>query len=140
MPYYILQSLHNMAQFVKQSKNPMNFISNHILIGLLIHRIMGLPHDPLPKVFVPPTVPISIANLENPISTLVVTANTENSTLVPSTTPVVKTSTVIPRKPTVNTKHKIRRTSHTTQKRLDSVQQEHKPNPIATEVTEPHEP
>ena len=62
MPYYILQSLHNMAQFVKWSKYPMNFLSNHRLIGLLIHIGMGLPQDPLLEVPVPYIVPATIAN------------------------------------------------------------------------------
>jgi hypothetical protein len=104
MSYYILQSLHNMAQFVKRSKNPMNCISNHRIIGLLIHRGMELPHDPLPEVYVPPIVPAAIANPKNLIYAPVVTANTEQSTHVPSTAPAIKNSTVIPHKPIVNTK------------------------------------
>jgi hypothetical protein len=152
MPYYILQSLHNMAQFVKRSKHPMNCLSNHRLIGLLIHRGMGLPHDPLPEVPVPSTVPAAIANPEQPISAPAVTANLDQSTVAPavtadpeqstpvsSTAPAVKTSTVIPRKSTLNTKRKIRSTSHTAQKHLDSIQPTQL-NPIHTDVIEPHEP
>jgi hypothetical protein len=152
MPYYILQSLHNMAQFVKQSKHPMNCLSNHRLIGLLIHRGMRLPHNPLPEVPVPPNVPVAIANPEQPISAPAVTANLDQSTAAPvviadleqstpvsSTAPAVKTSTLIPCKSTLNTKQKIRSTSHTTQKHLDSIQPAQL-NPIHTDVIEPHEP
>jgi len=48
IPYFLLQSLHNMARFVKKSKSPKNCISNHKLIGLLIRRGMGIPNNPLP--------------------------------------------------------------------------------------------
>jgi hypothetical protein len=39
-----------MDHFVKKSKNPKNCISNHILIGLLIRRGMGISNNPLPVV------------------------------------------------------------------------------------------
>ena len=48
IPYYLLQSLHNMAHFVKKSKSPKNCVSNHRLIGLLIRRGMGISNNPLP--------------------------------------------------------------------------------------------
>jgi hypothetical protein len=67
IPYYLLHCLHNMAHFVKKSKHPMNCLSNHRLIGLLIHRGMGIPNDPLPEVPVPTPVPAIIANPEQPI-------------------------------------------------------------------------
>jgi hypothetical protein len=38
-----------MAHFVRKSKNPKNCLSNHRLIGLLIHRGLGIPNDPLPE-------------------------------------------------------------------------------------------
>jgi hypothetical protein len=50
IPYFLLHSLHNMAHFVKKSKNPKNCLSNHRLIGLLIRKGMGIPNDPLPEV------------------------------------------------------------------------------------------
>jgi hypothetical protein len=80
-----------MAQFVKKSKHPMNCLSNHRLIGLLIHNGMGIPNDPLPE----------------PIPVPVVTADPEQSNPVPSTAPAVNTPTVTARKSTLNTKHKI---------------------------------
>jgi hypothetical protein len=45
-----------MAQFVKKSKHPMNCLSNHRLIGLLIHNEMGIPNDPLPEPILVPVV------------------------------------------------------------------------------------
>ena len=53
-----------MAHFVKKSKHPMNCLSNQRLIGLLIHRGMGIPNDPLPEVHVPTHVHVIIANPE----------------------------------------------------------------------------
>jgi hypothetical protein len=80
-----------MAQFVKKSKHPMNCLSNHRLIGLLIHNGMGIPNDPLPE----------------PIPMPAVTANLEQSNPVPSTVPVVNTQIVTSRKSTLKTKCKI---------------------------------
>jgi hypothetical protein len=127
IPYYLLHSLHNMAHFVKKSKHPMNCLSNHRLIGLLIHRGMGIPNDPLPE------------EEEQPIPMPAVIADPEQPNPVPSTTPAVKAPTVTACKSTLNTKRKIRNTSHTAQKRLDSVEPE-QPDPIHTDVIEPHEP
>jgi hypothetical protein len=104
-----------MDHFVKKSKHPMNCLSNHRLIGLLIHRGMGIPNDPLPEVE------------EQPISLVVVIADPEKPHPMPSTAPTVKAPIVTSYKSTLNTKHKIRNTSHTTQKCLDSVEPE-KPN------------
>jgi hypothetical protein len=97
-----------MAQFVNKSKHPMNCLSNHILIGLLIHNRMGIPNDPLPE----------------PIPVPVVTTNPEQSNFVPSTAPVVNTMTVTSHNSTPNTKRKIQSTSHTAQKCLDILEPE----------------
>jgi hypothetical protein len=89
----------------------MNCLSNQRLIGLLIHRGMGIPNDPLPEVLVPTHVPSIISNPEQSVPMPVVIVDLEQSNLVP--TPVVKTPTVTTCKSTLNTKRKIRSTSHT---------------------------
>ena len=81
---------------------------------------MGINNDPLPK----------------PIPVLAITADPKQSNLVPSTAPTVNTLTVTAHKSTLNTKHKIRSTSHTTQKRLESIEPEHV-NPLPLVVVEP---
>jgi hypothetical protein len=109
-----------MDHFVKKSKNPMNCLSNHRLIVLLIHNGMGINNDPLPK----------------PIPVLAITVDPKQSNPVPSTAPTVNTLTVTARKSTLNTKQKIQSTSHTTQKCLESLEPEHL-NPLPLVVVEP---
>jgi hypothetical protein len=68
IPYYLLHSLHNMAHFVKKSKHPMNCLSNHKMIGFLIHNRMGIPNVPLPEEEdKKKSMPVVMANPENPI-------------------------------------------------------------------------
>jgi hypothetical protein len=66
IPYFLLHSLHNMAHFVKKSKNAKNCLSNHRLIGLSIQKGMSIPNDPLLEVE------------EQPIHVLGVMANPEH--------------------------------------------------------------
>jgi hypothetical protein len=80
-----------MAQFVKKSKHTMDSLSNHRLIGLLMHNRMGIPNDPLPE----------------PIPVPVVTIDPEHSNPIPSTAPNVNTLTVTSHKSTPNAKCKI---------------------------------
>jgi uncharacterized membrane protein YcgQ (UPF0703/DUF1980 family) len=127
IPYYLIHSLHNMDHFVRKSKHPMNCLSIHKLIWLLIHRGMGIPNDPLPEVE------------EQPISLHAIIANPEQPNPMPSTAPTFKALTVTACKSTLNTKCKIRNTSHTTQKCLDSVDLE-QPDLIHTDVIDPHKP
>jgi hypothetical protein len=64
IPYFLLHSSHNMAHFVKKSKNPKNCLSNHRLIGLLICKGMRIINDPLSKVEEHPNhVPTIMADL-----------------------------------------------------------------------------
>jgi hypothetical protein len=112
-----------MAHFVKRSKHPMNCLSNHRLIGLLIRRGMGIFNDPLPEVE------------EQPNSMPDVMANPEQPNHVPSTTPAVKSPTITARKLTPRTTQKTRSTSNTTQKIIDSVEPEQL-NPIPAVVLE----
>jgi len=61
IPYFLLHSLNNMAHFVKKSKNPKNCLSNHRLIGLLIHKGMGISNNPLPSIAdQPPSIPTNM--------------------------------------------------------------------------------
>jgi hypothetical protein len=124
IPYFLLHSLHNMAYFVKKSKNPKNCLSNHRLIGLLICKGMSIPNDPLLEVE------------EKPIHVLAVMADLEQPNPRPSTAPVVKAPTVTSHRSTLITKCKRKITSNTTQKSIDSVELEQL-NPIHTIVIEP---
>jgi hypothetical protein len=125
-----------MDHFFKKSKHPMNCLSNHKIIGLLIHRGMGISNDPLPEVPVPTPVPSIIANPKQPIPMSVVINNEEQSNPMHSTAPKIKTLTVTTSKSTSNTKHKIKRTSHTTQKHLDSIEPKQL-NPMPSVLVEP---
>jgi hypothetical protein len=125
IPYYLLHSLHNMAHFVKRSKHPKNFLSNHRLIGLLIHRGMGIPNDPLPEVEEHPnSMPVVMAELEqlNPIPAVVIEPTIENPILGPSHEPqpsaatTVKAPTVTVNMSTQRRKHKTRNNFNTTQR------------------------
>jgi hypothetical protein len=91
IPYFLLHSLHNMAHFVKKSKNPKNCISNHRLIGILIHIGMGISNNPLPVVADQPHsvhTDMSAPVLEN-------TTHGPLPEPLPSTAIVVQTPTVI---------------------------------------------
>jgi len=79
-----------MARYVQKSKNPKNYISNHRLIGLLIHRGMGIPNDPLPEGEEQPNpVPVVMVEPEqpNPIHAVVVELEVENPIPRPSHEP-----------------------------------------------------
>jgi hypothetical protein len=98
IPYYLLHSLHNMAHFVKKSKNPKNCISNHRLIGLLIRRGMGIPNDPLPEEEEQPNlVPVVMAEPEqlNPMPVVVIEPAVENPIPGPSHEPQPSAATTV---------------------------------------------
>jgi hypothetical protein len=102
--YYLLHSLHNMAHFVKKSKNPKNCISNHKLIGLLIHRRMGIPNDSLPGEEEQPNhVPVVMVEPEqlNPMPVVVIDPTVENRIPRPSHEPQPSAATTV-QSPIVN--------------------------------------
>jgi hypothetical protein len=104
IPYYLLHSLHNMAHFVKKSKNPKNCISNHRLIGLLIRRGMGIPSDPLPgEEEQPNPEPVVMAEPEqlNSMPVVVIDPVVENPIPRPSHEPHPSAATTV-ESPTIN--------------------------------------
>jgi hypothetical protein len=96
IPYYLLQSLHNMARFVKKSKSPKNCVSNHKLIDLLIRRGMGISNNPLPAAVAQP----QSVNPERIAPVLETTTHGPLSEPLPSTATTVQTLTVTVRKTT----------------------------------------
>ncbi len=48
LPFFLLQSLHNMANYTKRAKNPSAGVSNHRLIQHLVHRKAPAPDYPRP--------------------------------------------------------------------------------------------
>jgi hypothetical protein len=95
-----------MAYFVKKSKNPKNCLSNHKLIGILIHKGMGISNNPLPIVAdQPPSIP------EDMIGPL--------PESLPSAAIVVQTPTVTACKTTQRSKHTTHDHPSTNQTSLD---------------------
>jgi hypothetical protein len=117
IPYFLLHSLHNMAHFVKKSKNPKNCISNHRLIGLLIRRGMGISNNPLPVV----------ADQPHSIHTDMIAPVLENTTHgplpepLPSAATTVQTPTVVARKTTQKRNRITRSHPGTSQTSLDEI-------------------
>jgi hypothetical protein len=107
-----------MAHFVKKSKNPKNRLSNHRLIGVLIHRGMGISNNPLPDVADQPhSIPADMIApvLENTVIGPIPKA-------LPSATTIVQTPTVVARKTTQRSKCTTRGHSSTSQMSLDGVE------------------
>jgi hypothetical protein len=106
IPYFLLHSLNNMAHFVKKSNNPKNCLPNHRLIGLLIHKGMGISNNPLPVVADQPhSIPVDMIG---PLPKS-----------LPSVATTVQTPTVVSRKMTHRSKHTTRDHSSTNQTILD---------------------
>ena len=41
MPFFLLRTLQNMAHYVKTSRNPLSFVTNHGLIKILVQRSLA---------------------------------------------------------------------------------------------------
>jgi hypothetical protein len=115
IPYYLLQSLHNMARFVKKSKSPKNCVSNHRLIGLLIRRGMGISNNPLPAAAAQP----QSVNPERIAPVLETATHGPLPEPLPSAATTVQTPTVTVRKTTQKRNRVTRSHPGTTQTSLD---------------------
>jgi hypothetical protein len=109
IPYFLLHSLHNMACFVKKYKNPKNYLSNHKIIRLLIHRGMGISNNPLPTVADQPhSIP---ADMIVPVLENTIIGPLPKS--LPSATTTIQTPTIASRKTTQRIKCTTRSHSST---------------------------
>jgi hypothetical protein len=100
-----------MAHFVKKSKNPKNYISNHRLIGLLICRGMGISKNPLPVV----------ANQPHSIHTDMIAPVLENTTHGPLPEPLPSVATAI-QTPIVSIHKTTHKSNRITRSHPDTIQ------------------
>jgi hypothetical protein len=85
-----------MDHFVKKSKSPKNCVSNHRLIGLLIHRGMGISNNPLSIAIDQP----QSVNLERIVPYLENETHGPLPEPLPSAATIVQTPIVVVRKTT----------------------------------------